>query len=285
MKRFLGCVSVLFLWACTFAGSGEPDWLNHPKWDDGLAEVALYEGTLIRYGTPRAASLEVVTVREHFHPEKLVKTRPGKGENVLPVMKTNMMRRVRTGVYEYVQMASVFQNRENGRLLKLSCVSAEWCGNSFALYESRGEGGRLVLSNYMDDRGTSILEIQAGKAIFHEELLPWLRQNLDTVRAGTRFRIIGSLLSNNPVYGETDAVILEKKTTPAPARLHGGTGTAVVLRIGRETETFLFADDALHTLLRWKNGSGESFELRKKIFMDYWNRNRPGDEAVLEFGR
>ena len=96
------------------------DWLNLPIWDEGLAEVCLYEGKMKKYGALRPFELDVITVREHFDPEKLVKTRPAKGKETIPIMKVNIRRAVRTGVYKYVQMASVFVDRRDAGLVKLS---------------------------------------------------------------------------------------------------------------------------------------------------------------------
>ena len=53
------------------------DWLGLARWDEGLAEVSLYDGQLLVYGVPRDSVLELITVREFFDPERLVKTNPG----------------------------------------------------------------------------------------------------------------------------------------------------------------------------------------------------------------
>ncbi len=282
MKKRFYLVSIILFVLVHCSPSQGAGWLKLPVWEEGLAEVAVYRGSVIKYGTPREGVLEVITVREHFDPRKLVKTAAGPGEKTLPVMKTNLVKRVRTGVYEYVQMASVFQHRDSGKLLKLSCVSAEWCGNSFALFEDRGRGGRLILSNYMDDKGFSSRELSPGTAVFYEELLPYLRENLDALSAGRKIRIVGSLLSNNPVYRESDAIVKSRKTVSVSSKAYRGPGEAVILQIGREKETFVFSPDALHTLLRWENGRGEYYRLEKKMFLDYWNRNSPGDETLLD---
>jgi hypothetical protein len=279
------CIPYIFFTAmlCLYwtGTSGAAEWLKLPKWDEGFAEVALYEGEIIKYGISRKSTLEIITVREHFDPQKLVKTRPPKGKKALPVMKTNIVRRVRTGVYEYVQMASVFQNRETGRLIKLSCVSSEWCGNSFALFEDRGDGGTLTISNYMDDKGMSVHKKPAEDALFYEELIPYLRQNLDSLKQGDKLHIIRSLLSNDPNYEKVEAKV-KKLETPSVDFGDYGTGRGITLCLGKGCETFLFTNDALRTLLRWDNDRGEYYQLRQKAFLDYWNRNRPGDEAFLQ---
>ncbi|NKB23351.1 MAG: hypothetical protein GKR87_02985 [Kiritimatiellae bacterium] len=114
----------------------------------------------MKYGILRDSSLDVITVREHFNPKKLVKTYPGTGNPVLNILKMNMTKKVRTGIYEYVQMGSVFIDRNKGHLVKLSTVSTEWCGNSFALYERFPDSATLKISNYFDDLGTSKTEIR-----------------------------------------------------------------------------------------------------------------------------
>jgi len=262
--------------------AGAVHWLDLPKWNDGWAEVALYEGKVLKYGALRKSTLEIVTVREHFDPRKLVKTRPAPGKEVLPVMKTNLVRRVRTGVYEYVQMASVFQRRDTGKLVKLATTSSEWCGTSFALFEDRGEGGRLTISNYMDDQGTSAHPDPAsGGAVFEDELIPYLRQHLDDLESGSAFVMVRSLLSNNPRYRKAEARIASIED--APLETGGSKATRqIVLDTGDEKQTFLFSRDGVRPLLRWENDRGEHYRLAGRSFMDYWNRNRPGDEKLLE---
>ncbi len=257
------------------AGAKQPrDWLRDPKWDEGLAEVCLYEGKVMKGGILYPSTLEVITVREHFDPAKLVKTHPGKGKTVWPILKTNIIRRFRTGVYEYVLMASVFVRRDSGELVKFSCVSSEWCGNSSVLFERQGEKNTLTLSSYMDDRGVAVIANPAPKGVlFYEGLLSYLRQNLYTLKPGQKLRLVDSLLSNAPQYRRLDAVVEEA--------LQGGGRTRIRLRIGKRTETFIFDENQLRTLREWRSSRGHYYRLRRRLFFDYWNRNRPGDEKLL----
>lgn len=276
---------LLLLLALAFAGPATPpdaDWLNLPRWDEGLAEVSLYEGRRTIYGAPRDSTLELITVREHFDPEKLVKTHPAPGKDVLPVMKLNLTRRTRTGVYEYVQMASAFVHRGTGELVKLSTAHMEWCGNSSAVYQRRGDGGHLFINSYMDDTGVDQRDVAADEIpIFADGLLLWLRQNLRDLEAGQTLTVAPSLLTSRPAWGPVAARI--EAVEPVEGRLDGRRVPAIEVRLvmGDRTERFTFADDDLRILLSWEDGAGDRYELRKTMFLDYWNRSRSGDEELL----
>ena len=257
------------------------DWLNLPKWNDGLAEVCLYEGKALRYGVLRDSTLDLITVREHFAVDKLVKTRPARGKDVLPVMKMNMTKKIRTGVYEYVQMGSVFIDRNQGRLLKLSCVSSEWCGNSFALFKREGPKATLEVSNYMDDRGSSNWVIaQPETLLFYDELILYLRQHLHRIKSGQSIRVASTLLSNNPEHQVHESVIqrvdwVRDRDSVSLNRVE------IELEFKGIQERFIFSDKPMRRLLEWHNSRGEYYKLRKSMFLDYWNKNKPGDEKLL----
>ncbi|MBU0679646.1 MAG: hypothetical protein KJ626_16205 [Verrucomicrobia bacterium] len=266
MTRTHFAAAFLLLAASLSVSAGVPStWLFNAKWDEGLAEVALYEGQLLKYGILRDASVDLITVREYFDQERLVKTEPAQGKSVMPVMKQNLTRRIQTGVYEYVQMASTFNHRGTGGLVKMSLVSSEWCGNSHVLFQK----GRIRISNYMDDRGTTDIIITDGKQpIFYEELIPYLRQNLADLTEGRSIQLAIPLLSNNPEYRVVDGHLRARDLL-------------VTVAYGDTTETYEFADDELRSLLSFHNNKGEYLKRRKYIFLDYWNRNRPGDEDLL----
>ncbi len=277
--RNLYAFSVFLLFVCPC--QSQIDWLQQRKWEDGLAEVCLYEGKLLKYGALRDSALELITVREHFDPERLVKTRPAPGKRVLPVMKQNLVRRTRTGVYEYMQMSSVFLHRETGELLKLSVVSAEWCGNSFALFERKQPHATLHISNYMDDRGSTTFEL-TDVPLFYDEIIPLLRQNLATWKPGMPLNVAASLLSNSPDYTTVTGRVtaINRRQLNAAGKSRSAIDVAVDMD-GRE-EHFVFEDVPMRPLLEWSNDKGEVYRLRKRLFMDYWNRNRLGDERMIE---
>lgn len=272
MKSFLpsllAAVTVAALIQTAAVAQADGGWLNHPKWNEGLAEVCLFEGKELKYGTLRRSTLEVVTVREFFNPDKLVKTDPAPGKNTLPIMKCNLMRRTRTGVYEYLQMGSAFVDRRTGDLQKLSTVSAEWCGNSHSTLLRDGNGYTLRTANYFNDQGLIEEKVPEG-AIFYDELLLHLRQNLPTMKVGETLTIARSLISNKPSYATEKVTVKDRSET------------RIVLAFPDRTETFAFDADEMRALKSWRSSKGEVLKRKKVFFSDYWNRNKPGDERLL----
>ena len=65
-------------------------WARDPLWDDGKAEVAIYEAREIRYGRPHESRAVFIVVKEDFHRELLVKADPPyEGKQLIPVLKLN----------------------------------------------------------------------------------------------------------------------------------------------------------------------------------------------------
>ncbi len=265
------------------AGDG---WLRLETWDHGLAQVCLYEGQRLKYGQLVPSTMEMITVREAFDPERLVKATDPDAPDVLPVMKMNLLRSTRTGTYEYRQMASVFVHRDTAALHKLVATSQEWCGGSFVELERRGDEATLRISNYFPGEGSSARSIPTAELpITADELPLFLRQRLTQLEVGDSFRLAAPLLSHKPRYtvGTAEVVALD---TGSETLTDGSVRAVrtVVLETPWGRESWAFADDALRTLIVWSNEAGEEYRLRKDMFLDYWNRNQPGDEALLDGG-
>jgi hypothetical protein len=127
----------------------------------------------------------------------------------------------------------------------------------------------------MDDRGFAAIQIPAEDVpIFREELVLHLRAHMDELRAGYPLRLAASLTSNDPVY-QADVTAVSKIERAAEQ-------IRVNVSLPEGNETFTFAPDDLHTWTGWSNARGEFLKLRKVMFLDYWNRTRPGDESLLE---
>ncbi len=257
-------------------------WLRLQRWDEGLAQICLYEGRQLKYGNLVPSSLEMITIRETMDQLRLVKAADASA--AWPVMKMNLTRRTRTGVYEYVQMASVFVHRDTGRLVKLATTSSEWCGTSFTQLECPEGKAELLISNYFPSGGTRREQLDPDALpVFYDQLPLFLKQRLDSLEAGEAFQLAAPLLSHKPSYSVAPAQVLEVET--GTETLADGSAVdvrRVKLRTETGDETFAFAETPLRSLVYWENEAGEHYRLRKEMFLDYWNRNQPGDEALLD---
>src|SRR3989304_1678639 len=65
-------------------------WARDPLWDDGRAEVSLYDARRPQYGKIESYQAVFIVVKEDFHRELLVKADPPyEGKPLLPVLKLN----------------------------------------------------------------------------------------------------------------------------------------------------------------------------------------------------
>ena len=67
MRR--SCILLIVLFTVPALPAGESlvsGWMGAGHWEDGLAEVGLYTGVIVKYGVPRESVMELIMVREHF---------------------------------------------------------------------------------------------------------------------------------------------------------------------------------------------------------------------------
>jgi hypothetical protein len=246
---------------------------RNPLWNDGNAEVSFYEARDVRYGVPRASRAALIVVAEDFNREKLVKADRPEGEpRTQRVLKLNHVRSIRTGVYVYRQMLSVFLGAGHLEPVKLTMTSHEWCGNSFV--EWRSDRRLLSIRSYFESVADQDLPLSPAGALFYDELPLKLRSlDFDRTREGT-FAVIDTLFSNAPSAPAT------RQATLRVSRIEGRAYRAELVR-GRERDALDFSADYPHTLLRWERSDGSLLTLVDSRRFRYWERNRPGDESLL----
>jgi hypothetical protein len=244
-------------------------------WNDGRAEVSVYDARDIKYGIPRSSRAVLIVVAEDLLGDRLVKAdHPSSDRSLVRVLKVNHVRAIQTGVYSYQQMLSVFLAADSLDPVKLTMTSHEWCGNSFA--EWRRDRASLELRTYFETPADVDVPLRPEGAVFYDALPLKLRGlDFDRTRRG-RLGIIGSVFSNRP----TPPAIEEAFLTVTP-----GAGPPPAYRVeltrGNRTDVFEFEAAAPHRLLSWKRSDGGSLRLRDSRRFRYWEKNGPGDERVL----
>ncbi|WP_304064400.1 hypothetical protein [Pedobacter glucosidilyticus] len=139
------------------------DWANQNHWDDGLAEVAVYEATRTIYGKVRSFDYTYITVSEDFNKAFRVKTDDYQLKDLYKVLKVNAFARIPTDNYPYHLLTSMFFLRENAlNLDKMTTSSQEWCGNTFKEYLQDHKGFNLTYHSYWDTEGDGETKIAAG---------------------------------------------------------------------------------------------------------------------------
>lgn len=129
-------------------------WAEDKLWDDGLAEVAVYNAARVVYNKPRYFDYVYILVKEDFNKQYRVKTDDYEREDLYPVMKVNQFANIPTENYPYHFLTSIFYRRENPvQVHKYTNSSQEWCGNTFKLLVEKGGRWEYTFHSYWDGQG------------------------------------------------------------------------------------------------------------------------------------
>ncbi len=283
----------------------EQQYSQRAKWDfmeqsqfRGKAEVATYEGTIIRYGKPREAVLVLITVLEPFLRDQLVKS---ESDTDFYAIKQNQVMSYQTGVYPYRQMNSVFWSLDSGTLLKAFMTTQEWCGQTYRELRKMGNTLQLFYSSYWEDesRGYETRDYpSADYTLLYDELPLFVR--MDSLKSSQSVALYPMLMSSqirrpdwdigmpsrNPDFRKARLDVttdeIQWQGNPRSVRIVTVTQPAFSTESGTVPEkTDVFYVDlksSIRPLLRWERNDGGTLELSNITYTDYWEQNGPVDK-------
>lgn len=153
-------------------------------WYQGAAELCTYKVEQERYGEMREADQVNIFVTEDFSKAKQVKldNGPGAGEDKVPVLKLNSLRRFETGIYDYSLMQSIFTPVSGAPTLKTTTSVQDWCGHVFMQMNLASEGYRSRVFSYFESEGDQ--EQLLPYAMLEDELWTRLRISPFSIPSG-----------------------------------------------------------------------------------------------------
>jgi hypothetical protein len=182
-------------------------WADSSYWDDGKAEVAIYQASRNIYGKDRRFEATLVTVAEEFNKRHNVKTDDYSRNDLFRVIKFHSFARIPTDNYPYHFSTSIFLRRENPLALhKMTSSSQEWCGNTFKEFNADGQSLSLRFSSYWDNEGSGKMEFETD-ALFEDQLGYTLRSL--RLKNGLRFKakVLNTQVSNK--VGKTEFYVAD----------------------------------------------------------------------------
>ena len=253
----------------------DPAWSQDALWDDGQAEVALYDARRPQYGKIESYQAVFIVVKEDFDRQLHVKADPPfQAKTLLPVLKLNAYHSYWTDNYPYSFLLSVFVRRDDpARLVKLTLGSQEWCGNTFKEVTTWGAHPALEFHSYFDGQGdaTRPLDLRPGDLL--EDQLPLALRTLHFAPGlELHRRILPSLISNNmrrpPVFVSATITVVGEETVETRAGAHAAWKVKVAM--GELQQTWWFAKAAPHTMLKMESSDGRAWLLRERTRKPYW---------------
>ncbi len=250
-------------------------WAHDPLWDDGQAEVSLYDARRPQYGKIEAYEALFIVVKEDFNAQLHVKADPPfSDKNLLPVLKLNAIHQYWTPNYPYNFLLSVFVRQDSPTtLVKLTLGSQEWCGNSFKEVKNWGGRPELIYHTYFDGEadGTRQLDLRPGDLL--EDQLPLALRSLKFA-PDLKFhrRVLPSLISNN--LRNPPAPMMATVSVVGQDEIKTGVGTVAAWRVnvqmGTLQQSWWFQKSLPQALLKMESSDGRFWLLKSRTRQRYW---------------
>ena len=151
------------------------------------------------------------------------------------------------------------------------------------LYRQTDDGNELFINSYMDDTGVDERKLTGPPPVFYDELLLELRARLGTLAVGQSFEVASSFLTSRPAWSVATAEIVEIAPTLVKTdndEAHDGTRVVLGLR-GPAPRPSCSATTSWPGCCSGRTTAATTTACASPCFMDYWNRNKPGDEDLL----
>lgn len=207
-------------------------------WYQGKAEVSHYKLTQNRYQDEHPGEVILIQVTEDFLIDKQVKNDTYSNPNTVPVLKTNLIRRFKTGLYDYQLMTSVFNPtnvKKYPNAQKLSFSAQDWCGQSFmqinqseqSEQSDKKSGGqyKVEMRSYFEQEGDQSFEVPI--VLLEDELFNKIRLNPDDLPVG-EIEILPSTTFTRlmhkpfkPVKAKTKRVAYKNNEQSKPSKENG----------------------------------------------------------------
>ena len=261
-------------------------------WYEGLAELNTYELEQARYGEMREGQINLVFVSEDFLTDRQVKNDNYTNPNSTPVIKTNIIRRFTTGIYDYSLMSSVFtptKTDEQPRTLKVTTSMQDWCGQTFTQL-NRANGGTwdAQLRSYFEKEGDTDKNLAAD--FLEDEVFNRIRAGWQNLPTG-KFRVIPAtsyLLMTHQPYEAVAATVTLGDYAGGDLAKDGEAAKSYVVDYGSGNRRLEVIFDAAvpHTIRGWTEtypSRGRSLtttaRLTHQVRAPYWQQNATADDG------
>ena len=265
-------------------------------WFAGKAELNSYQLQQAQYGTLNSGEAVMIFVTEDFRTDTQVKSESeASRDQSVPVLKTNIVKKFVTGIYDYSLFTSVFTPITNGtdrpasfpHTLKVSTSAQEWCGHSYLQVNYRNTAYQVMGKSYFEnevDENYTVTQV-----MLEDELWNRIRLNPAELPTG-EFQLIPGTMA---------ARLRHKRLAPLPAKatlanykgiLYPGKflkSYTLEYPTDNRTLVIVFEGKFPHKIAGWAetyksrdNLLTSRAVLKKTVQTDYWNHNAPADSTL-----
>ena len=265
-------------------------------WFAGKAELNSYRLEQAQYGALNPGTAVLIFVTEDFRTDTQVKseTEASRAQSV-PVLKTNMVRKFNTGIYDYSMFTSVFTPIDNGsgqpskfaNTLKVSTSVQEWCGHSYVQLNLKSGGYEVSSRSYFEKEATEAYRVD--QVLLEDELWNQVRLAPDKLPTG-ELTLIPSSVSGRLRHRKLDPLAATAQREPYTGTTFKGAGlqTYTVTYTADATKFMIVYEGKFpYMIVGWEDTYKQKDKLltsravlQKTMMSDYWNHNAPMDSTL-----
>jgi len=245
-------------------------------WDDGMAEVNTYDATRGRYGRTWNFPLTLITVKEDFDAEAMVKAdAPGRSPS-LPVLKSHIYYDMPTVTYPYHFAASTFiHRREPLRLIKLTATSSEWCGITHRVLRGWTTPPALEYRSYFGAENEGVAPLEwPDNGFTEEQLLISLRALSFREGFEASIWVLDRQVDSHagaPLWREGTLRVRGREPVMSADEREIESWLVEITLANGGTLAYAFSVEAPHVLVHHRGPDGFTMRLRESRRWDYWN--------------
>jgi hypothetical protein len=253
-------------------------------WYQSKAELSSYDLEQVRYGEKRTGNAVLIFVTEDFSKSKQVKldNPQSAGDDAEKVMKLNFTKKFNTGIYPYSMMTSIFSPVYPDKDLharKVTTSVQEWCGHVFMQLNNKGDNYQIESRSYFESEGDENLNLE--KVWLEDELWTLLRLDPSQIPEG-EIQLFPSTqylrLKHKDSKAYTASVIITKNETLNELKIE-------YPELERKVSIY-YNNQHPYQIEKWEETYPEngkmmttSATLKKRIMLDYWNKNSVSDST------
>ena len=270
-------------------------------WFAGKAELNRYSLEQAQYGVLNLGEAVLIFVTEDFRTDTQVKSeappgpRSSEHDKAVPVMKTNIVKKFTTGIYDYSLFTSVFTpiNTRNDQppvfpnTLKISTSAQEWCGHSYLQLNYANNAYHVTGKSYFEKEVAEDYEVE--KTWLEDELWNRIRLSPDKLPVGD-IRLIPGTMAARLRHKRLDPLAATAKVADYEGVLFPGKrlkSYTIQYPTDDRTLMIVFEQPFPHKIVGWEetyrskdNLLTSRAVLKKTIQSDYWKHNTPADSTL-----
>jgi hypothetical protein len=249
-------------------------------WNDGRAEVAVYDSEVLINQKPRTFREHLIVLREELRSDTLTKPEKDNPGPLVDVFELRDVQHFDTDNYPRGVLTQVFVSDDNlQQVIKAIRSSQDWDENSFKVLKNSPDGMESTLLTYGSGEASQPTELAFGKDAYIDEQLPVSLRNLAFKDGFTQNIKLWNVLSSTTSADLYPKAIAATLSVSGPEDVRCRAGVLPCWRVSVKKTTgedlYWFEKAEPHLLVKMIAADGRKRLLAGRARWSFWDRRIP----------